>query len=459
MSNISPDKDIDFAKAFITTDSDTPVNVTILASIGRLEEVVPSAKDDLVKVPFPQELLVTQSDFDNREKGILIEVTSEGSISDLMQNFFEGSVGEYLAYPCMDAVLENYTYYAISTDSLHPEARSEILLIACHNDTNITITPTQPVVLPLDAQDPNSTNVTVPAGCSHTVILHTPQTLLVAVASNTQDLTGSKIVSSKPLTVISGHECGNVPQGVDYCEHLTVQIPPTVTWETSFLLPPLAIRRQGQIYRVIPSHDDTIITHTCESTTTTTTIPTAGIPYNLVIESDIYCTLVSNKPVFVTRWSLGAHTDQEGDPTVSPVAAVTQYINSVSFVNLPSFDWLNTYVSVMIPAELFTETSIIINDDISLDCPWQPFRNSTNGIVGYGCNSRAPEGPFTMKHNQTDGVFSVIPYGFEPYVCSGYAYIAGMKFDSTGMHVILHKHMQIMFYLSFYYSFRCSSSS
>ena len=203
-----------------------------------------------------------------------------------------------------------------------------------------------------------------------------------------------------------------------------------------------------------------ICTRLCPSATPPKIVPTAGIPYNLVIESDTYCTLVSNKPVFVTRWSLGAHTDQEGDPTVSPVAAVTQYINSVSFVNLPSFDWLNTYISVMIPAEFFTETSIIINDDISLDCPWQPFRNSTNDIVGYGCNSRAPEGPFTIKHNQTDGVFSVIPYGFDPYVCSGYAYIAGMKFDSTGMHiVILHKHIQIMFYLSLYYSLRCSSSS
>ena len=87
-------------------------------------------------------------------------------------------------------------------------------------------------------------------------------------------------------------------------------------------------------------------------------------------------------------------------------------------------------------AEFFTETSILINDVNPFDCIWQPFRNSTSDIVGYGCNSRTPEGPFTMRHNQTDGLFSVIPYGFEPCVtCSGYAYIAGMKFDSTGMHI------------------------
>ena len=441
MSNINPKQEIDFAKAFITTDSDTPVNITITASIEGMtastEEIVPSAKNDLVKVPFPQELLVTQSDFENRGKGILIEVTSEGTISVLMQNFFaEGSTGEYLAYPCMDPVLDDYTYYAISTDSLEQDARSEVLLVACHNDTNVTITPTQPVVLPLDTQDPNSTNVTVPAGCNYTVILHVQQTLLIAVTDMRHDLTGSKIVSSKPLTVISGHECGDFPQGVDYCEHLTVQIPPTVTWERSFFLPPLALRR-SQIYRVTPSHDNTIITYTCDSTTTTATIPTAGLPHSFKTEGDTFCTLESNKPVFVTRWSLGGHTDREGDPTVSPVAAVTQYINSVSFVNLPFYDWLNTYVSVTMLAEFFTETSILIDDEAGLfDCRWHPFRNSTNDIVGYGCNSRAPDGSFTMRHNRTDGLFSVIPYGFEPCnTCSGYAYIAGMKFDSTGMHI------------------------
>ena len=86
----------------------------------------------------------------------------------------------------------------------------EILLAACHNDSNVMIIPTQSVVLPVDAQDPDSNNITVATGSSHTLVLHSPQTLLIAITSNNLDLAGTKIVSTKPLTVISGHECGNL---------------------------------------------------------------------------------------------------------------------------------------------------------------------------------------------------------------------------------------------------------
>ena len=40
-----------------------------------------------------------------------------------------------------------------------------------------------------------------------------------------------------------------------------------------------------------------------------------------------------------------------------------------------------------------------------------------------------------MKHKKPDGLFSAISYGFRPcdgQDCTGYAYIAGMKFNSTG---------------------------
>ena len=136
---------------------------------------------------------------------------------------------------------------------------------------------------------------------------------------------------------------------------------------------------------------------------------------------------------FVTRWSLGAHDDHEGDPIASPVVAISQYINKVSFVVLDHYDWLYTYVSVTIPIEHFNKTYIIINEDIYFDCPWHPIHNSTNDVIAYGCNSRTPDGKFNMKHKKPDGLFSAIFYGFEPCdICSGYAYIAGMKLDSTG---------------------------
>ena len=70
------------------------------------------------------------------------------------------------------------------------------------------------------------------------------------------DLTGTSIVSNKPLTVISGHECGNVPDNVQYCEHLTEQIPATVNCGQQFLLTSYG-GRPVQYYKVIAAEGKT----------------------------------------------------------------------------------------------------------------------------------------------------------------------------------------------------------
>ena len=51
------------------------------------------------------------------------------------------------------------------------------MLVTCHNNTAITITPTQAIYLPMNAQDPSSLHVNINSGDSHTVILHELQTL------------------------------------------------------------------------------------------------------------------------------------------------------------------------------------------------------------------------------------------------------------------------------------------
>ena len=44
------------------------------------------------------------------------------------------------------------------------------------------------------------------------------------------DLTGTRITSSKPLSVFSGSDCVSVPQNIGHCNHLVEQVPLTVTW-------------------------------------------------------------------------------------------------------------------------------------------------------------------------------------------------------------------------------------
>ena len=142
MGNNVFDIQSDFLAIFLTTASNMSVSVTIESLGGKSDIVVPT--DNFTKIgDYPQSLEVTASDYFDRHKGVLIEVTGEGTVSFMVQNFIANkSAGEYLAYPCLEAKLDSYTYYAVSTTSLFEGTHGEILLVACYNDTNVTITPT-----------------------------------------------------------------------------------------------------------------------------------------------------------------------------------------------------------------------------------------------------------------------------------------------------------------------------
>ena len=368
-------------------------------------------------VSFNRNQMVSNSDIANRHKGIQVSSEQE-SFSVLALNLLRGSYGEYLAYPCHDLELDNYTYIAVSTKSKVSTAHSQILLVGCQDNTTITITPTHPVVLPQDAQV-NESNITVEAGASHTIVLHELQTLLLKNLK--EDLSNTRIVANKPLTVISGHQCGNIPNQEQFCEHLTVQIPPTATWGTEFLLSHFE-RRSSQVFRAISSERNTTIQKTCNSS------------IEPVIEGYVftkrytYCSLSSNKPIFVTQWARGGQTDRIGDPVVTPVPPMAQYINRVSFFVYPRSLFAYNYITVTVPAEHFGEDSILL-DETPITCSWTPIYNASNGTVGYGCNQPVSSGTHIMSHANTTGRLSVMVYGYHLYRLQAYAYIAGMKLE------------------------------
>ena len=79
------------------------------------------------------------------------------------------------------------------------------MLDGCRDNSTVSITPTQDVSLPENPQRSDSIYVQISAGESHTVTLHELQSLLIKAPN--VDLSGTKIVSNYPLTVVGGHEC------------------------------------------------------------------------------------------------------------------------------------------------------------------------------------------------------------------------------------------------------------
>ena len=281
-------------------------------------------------ITFSTNILVVGSEYAQREKGIHVQTTGVEPIFVFVTTTNIAGFGDYLAYPCQSFEIDNYEYYAVSTTSTLLGFRSQVVLVACEDDTEVIITPTETVNLPMDAQDPDSSHINILAGDNHTVTLDQMQTLLLSTSG--ADLTGTKIVSNKPLTVISGHECGNVPESFRFCEQLTVQVPPTSTWGSEFLLAPFTGRTSGQYYKAVASSNDTTVAYKCGTSRTLAIVLTnPGQSFLFRTELTDYCYLFTSKPVLVVQMATGGFVDNVGDPVMAIVPPIPQYVSSASF--------------------------------------------------------------------------------------------------------------------------------
>ena len=379
-----------------------------------------------VTVNLPTSLVTNDATYTNRNKGVHVYTTGQGSISVLAINYKSTSVGEYVAYPCQDIGGGPYEYYIVSTVS---RDNSEFLLVGCEDNTTISITPTRAVSIPADAQSPSSLQL-VASGVEHQIILNKMQTLLIR--KKFVDLTGSRIVSNKPLTVISGHECSNVPAlNETYfqpsCEHLTQQIPPTSTWGWEFLLVPFGGRNVGQYYKVVSSKNVTTIIRICNSVSSSPIVLSAGDSFTFFTNSTTYCYVVSNKPILVAQLGI-TNLDDIGGPIISILPSLNQYTNHYSFFSLTTSDFNIHQISVSVLAQYYQPNSIRL-DGQPISCSWSPIYNNGGILVGYGCH-RSVTGGMThvVSHDNPDGKLAVIVHGWNSgTITRGYGYLAGLK--------------------------------
>ena len=381
-----------------------------------------------VTVNLPISSLVFGASYTYRNKGVHVYTTGHGSISVLAINYRTSTVGEYLAYPCPDTNSDLHEYYIVSTQT--NRRLSEFLLVGCDDNTTITITPTQTVSIPADVQSSSSSQVSVLQGDSHKIILHRMQTLLIG--KNSVDLTGSKIVSNKPLTVISGNECSKVPSTQSGCEHLAEHIPPTSTWGHEFFLVPFGGRNVGQYYKIVSSNDVTMIMRTCNSVTTSQTLSPAGSSFTFFTSSSTYCFVVANKPILVSQIGLSrVKYNDIGGPIISILPSLDQYRNRYSFFSLNTTDFNIHQISVSVSAQYFQPNSIRL-DGQPITCQWNAIYNNGGSVVGHGCHQNVTGGTgHILSHSN--------PFGKVAVLVHGWSYSAGY-----GFHAALHKQSGVL---------------
>ena len=402
----------------------TPVNFKITSLDHNFSYKGTTSYHNPHKVAIPATYEVLDHTYSWRRKGLKVYSLDSEPISVIaLSSRTQYDLMSYLALPCHKQPTTQYTYYVVSTLGWSDQT-SQFMIIGCLDNSNVTIIPNNDITVPSDPQDTASANMIVSAGHSFDFVLHSLQTFFVYKPH--ADLTGTKIISNSPLTIISGHEAAQVPDGTGDADPIVTQLTPTITWGKIFLLPPHMGRSNGQSYKVIATSNKTNAVKTCGTNYNVEHIKFDENNTNwFYTTNNVYCSIISDQPIYVAQigvstWYAGSNF---GDPSLNTVPPIEQYEHSIQFSALLSSD--TSYYSVVVPNDAYFNQSLLINN-VLINLPWVLIYASNGSIYAYGY-SKSFNGTNTIAHPNPNGKLFVSIYGWRKY--AGHSYVGGMKLN------------------------------
>lgn len=338
------------------------------------------------------------------DKGI--HVTSLAPITLHGSTYRKFSGDAFLALP-VDAI---GTDYVLMSWGPGVGIGSELAVVATENDTTVTITPA------VSAATRN-------AGVPFQVVLQQGQTYHLAPGGGGTDLTGSTIVSNRPISVFGGNSCGLVPTGdTDFCDLLIEQMFPTSAWGQNFVAMPLATR-SASFLRVLASQNGTEVTHNGVLVTTLN----AGQSY--LTSSTLPAHITTSRPALVAQYSPGSKYDNDvlADPFEMLIVPTSRFASSYIVPTGPGDTQLN-YLNLTVPTAAIGSVKI---DGVTVP----PASFTPIGASGY---SGAQRSVSFGEHRVTAAVpIGASMYGFDGQ--EGYGYPAGALLALLGANLSIVK--------------------
>ena len=251
------------------------------------------------------------------------------------------------------------------------------------------------------------------------VIMLNEGDVLQVLSNYNGDVTGTIVEADKPVQVIGGHKCTNVPLNITACDHLEESMFPIETLAKEYVVvPPVQIpndaAEKGQIVRVIASEPNTTLTFTPDQPVN----KLLANPGDFVqLPTTIAKFVVSaDKKILVSQYMVG----QDGgfgasDPAMLLTVNPQQWRKSYLFH--AATNWQANYVDILAP-----KNAVVTVDAVNV-ANWAPV-GATNYQVAHVKLSNQNGG----NHSVTGDVgVGISVYGVQSY--GSYWYPGGLDLD------------------------------
>ncbi len=295
----------------ISSDVNTSGNVSI-AGIGFSEDYSVTA-NTITRITIPLNAVITSS---QTIESLGIHVVADDPVTVYGTNQVPFTTDSFLGLPVSILGTQYLTmnYFGPGTSD---QLASEFVVVSPYDNNIVTITPSF-----------NTRNGNL-AGVPFNVTLNQGETYLVRGASvNNDDLTGSIVESTQPVSVLSGTGCANIPTGFGYCDHLVQQIPPISSWGETFVTRPLEGRTNGDTWRFLASQNNTDVSINGSVVATLN----FGDYYETILDQASY--VEATNPILAVQFSNGNTWDgsqNPGDPFMMIIPPFQQFLDGYTF--------------------------------------------------------------------------------------------------------------------------------
>ncbi|MBK9247010.1 MAG: choice-of-anchor D domain-containing protein [Ignavibacteria bacterium] len=160
--------------------------------------------------------------------------------------------------------------------------------------------------------------------------------LCFASNGDIQDLSGSYIKATKPVSVVSGNQCANVPSGTPNCDYLSEMELPINTWGKEYHITPIDGRKKNSYVRIYAKEKNTIVYRDGQQwlvLTRATRKYDDAYQERRVFDGAPKCVVISaDKPIYVVQYNTGLEDDNVSSaPFQMALTPVEQYQHEIMF--------------------------------------------------------------------------------------------------------------------------------
>ena len=383
-----------------------------------------SAGDVIEVICDHMDVEMTSSSRDNENKGIYLTANSD-KVTVIGQSLERQSSDSYYALPVIKLDADAYVYYGVSMPiGRNKDYFSSILIVGTENNTTLNITTTQFVNINWgDFSDG------LIRGTEYSFVINRLQTFYIGT---NEDLSGTKIVTDKPVSVFSGHRCARVPDiHAERCSYLIEQIPPTALWGKVHYVAPLVAKRYYTI-KILAAHNSTSVSIYCNSTMLRPAHTINEGEFEIQqLENDNYCAIYSNKEVLVVRLNHGSDGNAYGGPMMMLVPSTNQYFNRFEVCTiLTGSIQFSHHINVIVMEQYYQpNATYLIAKGVkrSLDTEkWVPIQ--VNNIIEARATqiTDIEEGMLQIFHTNPEAQMMTFVYGFAHDRFESYGHIGGI---------------------------------